>query len=169
MNNTTNTTKTITIHTIARNWLATDVMEEGIAMDRQQMAAQLRRLLKLSAEPKADESVPSKVWEEKVAGPFRAEYRLAYIARCEKQGVPAEEKLALTAARVALFSLKKRAGIVVAKGADKPETKVETKAEAKATPAKPKTGRPPKLHRCPCCEAVLIIANGGLAKAPESA
>lgn len=153
---------TITIHTIAKAWQATDAAEEGITMDRQQMATQLRALLKLPAEPADGESVPAKVWEERVAAPFRATYRLAYLQWHTDRGLQGEEKNALGYARTALYRLKGKAKITVTSDVE------PVKSDEPVKPKK-KSGAKKKLHRCPCCEAMLHIVNGQIVQAPEDA
>jgi hypothetical protein len=155
---------TITIHTIAKAWQATDAAEEGITMDRQQMATQLRALLKLPAErdPARVEEIPAKEWEEYVAAPFRATYRLAYLQWHTDRDLDAEEKHALGYARTALFRLKGKAKITIT--SDVAPAKAEAPAKAKAKP-----GAKKKLQRCPCCEAMLHVVKGQIVEAPKEA
>ena len=148
---------TITIHTIAQGWEAADTDTDKIEMDRNQLAAALRTLLKLPAEPADGESVASRVWEEKIAAPFRAAYRMAYIERRKAQGLPCDEVNALNAARQALFKLKGRAKI---RTADEVTT---DKPKPKPTP-KAKTGRKKTTYACPCCKATLSINGKALVK-----
>ena len=156
----TNKAPAVTIHTIAAGWEALDNQEEGIAMDREKMAADIRALLKLPDEPADGEKITTKVWEEMVGAPFRATYRQAYITRREKAGTPWKEADALNASRQALFKLKGRAKI-------RCEDVMEVPATKPAAPAEPKKkgGRPRTVYECPCCKAALTIEGKTLVAA----
>lgn len=153
----------VTIHTIAAGWEALDNQEEGIAMDRERLAAHIRALLKLPTEPADGESITTKVWEEMVAAPFRATYRQAYITRREKAGTPWKEADALNASRQALFKLKGRAKIRTEDVMEAPATKPAT--PAKDAKPKQKGGRPRTVYACPCCKAALTIEGKALVAA----